>query len=152
MGASCYARGQTWAVVHVCFAFALACCVLVRSMDDVTYSSYSFNHDAWLATLSHACVKRTMSHSAPVPTVQWSPVAWMMRWSSRWLSPCQLRGQRSSYSFNHDAWVVTLAYACTKRTERHTAVSSAQRVIGLRQAYSDLPQLFSLSLPPLFCL
>ena len=35
LGASCYARGQTWAVVHVCFAFALACCLLVRSMDDV---------------------------------------------------------------------------------------------------------------------
>ena len=39
-----------------------------------------------------------------------------------------------------------MAYACTKRTVRHSIVSSVQRVIRLRQAYSDLPQRFSLSL------
>ena len=40
--AICGAKGQTWAVSHV---FRVCTCLLVRSMDDVSYSKYSFNHD-----------------------------------------------------------------------------------------------------------
>ena len=40
--AICGAKGQTWAVSHV---FRVCTYLLVRSMDDVSYSKYGFNHD-----------------------------------------------------------------------------------------------------------